>query len=142
MQNILLISIKPKFVDKIFNGTKKIELRKAKPKAKPGDLMIIYSTKPEKAIVGICRIEAIIDSTPSAIWQEHHQDLGVDEGTFFKYYSNNKSAIGISLEKARRFKDKIPLDQAKQLFPTFMPPQTFKYFDREFFMCSSPNLLF
>lgn len=131
MSKIILVSIKPEFVDKIFNHTKKIELRKVSPNANPGDLMIIYSTYPEMAIVGICRIERVIRDTPVEIWKKHSDYLGIDKARFFDYYSNSTYAVGIVIDNARRLRSKIPLQSIKNRFPSFSPPQTFKYFSRK-----------
>lgn len=130
MSKLILVSIKPEFVDKIFDGSKKIELRKVSPKSKPGDLMIVYSTSPEMAIVGICTIEKIIKSTPEEIWNNHSAILGIDEQRYFQYYAESTKAVGIVIQNAKRFKSKIPLKNIKEHFPKFAPPQTFKYFNR------------
>ena len=42
-QRALFISIKPEFVEKIFNGTKTIELRKSVPRVKKNDLIKLES---------------------------------------------------------------------------------------------------
>ncbi|MEZ4945471.1 MAG: ASCH domain-containing protein [Chitinophagales bacterium] len=131
MSKIVLVSIKPEFVNKIFDGSKKIELRKVSPDSKPGDLMIVYSTSPEMAIVGICRIEKVIKSTPQEIWDNHSEVLGIDERRFFDYYSESTKAVGIVIQNARRLPTKILLKNIKKSFPRFSPPQTFKYFSRD-----------
>lgn len=131
MSKVVVISIKPEFVNKIFDGTKKIELRKASPDSKPGDLMIVYSTSPEMAVIGICRIKKILKSTPQKIWDDYSEVLGIDERRFFEYYGDSKKAVGIVIESTRRFRSKIPLINIKKKFPRFAPPQTFKYFSRD-----------
>lgn len=134
MSKIIVISIKPEFADLIFEGSKKIELRKSSPNAQPGDLMIVYSTSPEMAMVGICMIKEVIKSTPNDIWINHSDILGIDEKRFNEYYSETDKAVGIVLSSVRRFKSKMPLKKVKEIFPTFTPPQTFKYFNRNSLM--------
>ncbi|MEL7124365.1 MAG: ASCH domain-containing protein [Bacteroidota bacterium] len=136
MSKIIVISIKPEFTNLIFEGSKKIELRKSSPNAEPGDLMIVYSTSPEMAVIGICKIEEVIKSTPENLWINHSDILGIDKKRFYEYYSNSEKAIGIVLSSARRFKKKMPLSQVKEIFPSFTPPQTFKYFNRKYLMDS------
>ncbi|WP_418502081.1 ASCH domain-containing protein [Flagellimonas sp.] len=134
MSKVIVISIKPEFANLIFEGSKKIELRKSSPDAQPGDLMIVYSTSPEMAVVGICMIQEVIKSTPSEIWINHSEVLGIDEKRFYEYYSETNKAIGIVLSNVRRFKSKMPLKKVKEIFPSFSPPQTFKYFNRNYLM--------
>lgn len=130
MSKIIVISIKPEFTNLIFEGSKKIELRKSCPNAQPGDLMIVYSTSPEMAMVGICMIKEVIKTTPDDIWVNHSENLGIDEKRFNEYYSNSETAVGIVFSNVRRFKSKMPLKKVKEFFPTFTPPQTFKYYNR------------
>ena len=47
----ILLSIKPIYVNKILNGTKKYEYRKRKPKRNDIGKLIIYSTSPIKKVV-------------------------------------------------------------------------------------------
>src|SRR5680860_97859 len=101
MSKIIVISIKPEFADLIFEGSKKIELRKSSPNAQPGDLMIVYSTSPEMAMVGICMIKEVIKSTPNDIWINHSDILGIDEKRFNEYYSETDKAVGIVLSSVR-----------------------------------------
>ena len=131
MSKIILVSIKPEFANKIFDGSKRIELRKVSPDARPGDLMIVYSTSPEMAVIGVCKIDKIIKSSPQDIWEQHSEILGIDENRFNAYYSKSSTAVGIVIDQARRLKAKIPLKNIKKVYPGFAPPQTFKYFSRE-----------
>ena len=47
----ILMSIKPEYVKKIFDGTKKYEYRKTKCKIKPTKI-IVYASTPVKKVVG------------------------------------------------------------------------------------------
>lgn len=131
MSKLIVVSIKPEFANRIFDGTKKMELRKCSPNVNPEDLLIVYSTSPEMAIIGVCKIKKVIKSTPSEIWENHSDILGIDRERFFQYYSGSDVAVGIILERVKRFKTKIPLKNLKKQFPTFSPPQTFKYYNRK-----------
>ncbi len=128
MSKIIVISIKPDYVEKILSGTKKIELRKSTPNTNLNDVLVIYSTSPIKAIVGFCQVKSIIKTSPIKMWDLHSGDLGIKKDDFLRYYGDSQNAIGIVLGKTRRLKKKIPLETVKELFPNFTPPQTFKYF--------------
>lgn len=104
---ILLISIKPEFSEKIFNGSKTIELRKSSPSVDKGDLVVIYSTNPEKAIIGVCKIKALIKTTPDNLWYSHSEQLGIDYNRFQEYYKKSKVAVGLALTSANRLSKKF-----------------------------------
>ncbi|MCF6402568.1 ASCH domain-containing protein [Chitinophaga filiformis] len=133
MSKVMLISIKPEFAEKIFNGEKSIELRKATPSVEPGDMVIVYCTLPVKAVIGYCRVEKILKMAPQQLWLEHQSRLGIDEKRFQEYYRNVNTAVGISLREICRLNDDISLDTIKQRFPRFSPPQTFRYYDNQVF---------
>lgn len=127
MNKVLFISIKPEFTEKIFNGTKSIELRKSTPNIVLGGTTIVYSTSPEKAVVGICRIEEIIRTTPEKMWDLYSDRLGISYRHFQDYYKNSNLAVGLMLTSVYKLDKKISLDVIKKHFPTFNPPQTYKY---------------
>ncbi len=134
MSKIIILSIKPEFSDRIFEGTKKIELRKSKPNLEENDLVIIYNTVPDKAIVGICKIREVILSTPNDIWNNYSDELGIDKESYFNYFLGRDKAVGLKIESFRKFKSKISLSKIKEFLPTFTPPQTFKYYNRDLLM--------
>ncbi|MBJ6367716.1 ASCH domain-containing protein [Snuella sedimenti] len=134
MSKIVVISLKPEFSELIFNGSKKIELRKSIPQINEEDIVVVYNTMPEKAFVGVCKIKEIITSSPEEIWSNYSQELGIDKERYFDYYLGRKKAIGLKIDSFRKFKEKITLKEIKKIIPEFTPPQTFKYFSRSMVM--------
>ena len=56
----VILSIKPKYCEKIINGKKKVEFRRKIFKNENKiDLVFMYSTSPVKKIVGFFKIESI-----------------------------------------------------------------------------------
>ena len=53
----VLLSIKPEFVEKIFNGTKKYEFRKSIFKNKNIDTVVVYASSPWQYVIGEFKIE-------------------------------------------------------------------------------------
>ncbi len=130
MATALLISVKPEFAEKIFSGDKTIELRKCTPKSLKGDLIIIYSTNPVKAVIGICQVSEIIKLSPKKMWQYHKVSLGIDKKRFDAYYENSETAVGIKLQSICLLSSQISLTKIKSILPDFQPPQTFRYFNK------------
>jgi len=127
MRKFLFISIKPEFANKILSKKKSIELRKNKPNAQIGDYVLIYSTQPKKAVVGFAKIRNIIDCDPKEMWNNNAEYLGIDKQRFFDYYYGQKKAIGIELSDVCKLKINIPLQEIKNTYPKFNPPQTYRY---------------
>lgn len=128
MRKYVFISIKEVYTNLIFEGSKKIELRKSKPNVSPGDYVIIYCTSPVKAIVGIATVQEVIVLSPERMWKLHSKKLGIKKSDYFDYYDNCGKAIGIILSEVQKLSYSICLTHIKEKLPSFTPPQTYKYF--------------
>ncbi|MBC6108995.1 ASCH domain-containing protein [Pedobacter fastidiosus] len=130
MSKLLLISIKEKYVSRIISGSKTIELRKAQPKVKAGDTVIIYTTQPKKAVTAIATVKQIIKLSPQKMWERYENNLGITQNEFEDYYQNSSTAVGIELCSIIQLDSEILLSAIKMIHPRFTPPQTFKYLDK------------
>jgi predicted transcriptional regulator len=130
---MMLISVKPRFAKKIFNGEKTIELRKSAPKrAQRGTQLLIYVTSPVKELWGICQIENIIKDSPQKLWQKVGKNSGISYEEFLSYYQENSNAYGIEICNVQNFwENSIKLSYLKTMFPGFSPPQTYMYLEEE-----------
>lgn len=128
MQKVLMLSIKPQYVNKIFEGTKLIELRKTKPNVLNGDLILIYCTSPRKAIVGYAKVKEIIVESPSCIWNKYRKQLGICKTDYFEYFHEKEHAVGIVLCDVKKIEESLDLDSIKIIHPNFQPPQSFHYY--------------
>ncbi|MCW3072010.1 MAG: hypothetical protein JWQ09_6061 [Segetibacter sp.] len=129
----MFISVKPEFVEKIFNGSKTIELRKSAPNIKKDDVIIIYSTSPVMAVIGTCRVKEIISLKPTNLWNVYSHKFGIERKRYFEYYEGKEIAIGIVLKDVKKINTQIPLSKLRAKFKNFHPPQTFRYFDKKQF---------
>jgi predicted transcriptional regulator len=120
----VLLSIKPRFVEAIMDGRKKYEFRKNKFSKKDINCIYIYSTSPIKKIIGIFKINNIIEDRPSALWDQLKDHAGISEDEFFDYFRNKEMGFALEIKEVERFK--IPLDP-KIIIPNFIPPQSFCY---------------
>ena len=129
----LLISVKPQYAKKIFEGKKTIELRKSAPRnAKEGSYMLIYVTSPVKELWGICKIDSIIKDEPCMLWKDFGDKTGITKKEFSEYYKGRANAYGINLKEIISFNNSsINLDSLKDMIPGFMPPQTYRYIKKE-----------
>ncbi|MBE9601481.1 ASCH domain-containing protein [Pedobacter sp. MC2016-24] len=130
MSNLILISVKEKYVAEMLTGRKTIELRKAKPKAYPGDTLIIYTTQPRKAITAVALVKNIITCPPAEMWEKYNAKLGIDKASFDNYYGGVNKAIGIEMTEISALNAEILLSAIKTIQPNFTPPQTFKYLNK------------
>ena len=120
----VLLSIKPRFAEAIIDGRKRYEFRKNKFAENDINCVYIYSTSPVRKIVGIFKINNIIEDSPNALWDRLKDQAGISESEFFAYFRNKKLGFALEIKDVERFEN--PLDP-KTLFPNFVPPQSFCY---------------
>jgi len=133
MKNILVISIKPEYMNLILAGVKSIELRKCRPIIPKDDILVaLYSTAPVKAVVGFCLLDELIEDNPTSLWSRFSDCVGIDKDTFFEYYSNHGKAFGLRLENVYVLKESLGLEEIKAQLPGFTPPQTYKYYNLKY----------
>lgn len=130
MSNLILVSIKEKYVEEILSGRKTIELRKSTPKTSIGDTIIIYTTQPKKAVTAIALVKNIIICSPEEMWRDYQNNLGINKNSFNEYYKTHKKAVGIELHEVFKLDAEILLSAIKLIHPRFSPPQTFKYLNK------------
>jgi predicted transcriptional regulator len=123
----LLLSIQPKYANKIFEGTKKVELRKVRPKLKENDWVLIYVSTPIKALVGAFQVERLVEVSTGRLWKVVQPDAGITRKEFNSYYDDYSTGIGIFFRRVKKFHTPIVLPQLKEAWPGFHPPQCHMY---------------
>jgi len=130
-KDFLLISIKPKFAKKIFDGNKTVELRKSSPQRVHKDsFVLIYVTAPIKELWGVCNIESIVKAKTELLWQNEGEKTGISKKEFNDYFGGKDSGYGIKIKNVKSFLDNsISLSDLKNIIPGFAPPQTYSYIE-------------
>ena len=122
----VILSIKPIYAQAIMSGTKKVEFRK-KIFKRPVDKIFVYSSSPEKKIVGFFTIKEIVENNPKKLWQEFNEVGGIDKIDFFNYYQDSETGFSIKINGVQKFENGIdPTD----IFDNFCAPQSFFYLEK------------
>lgn len=124
----VLLSIKPKYVEKIEQRSKLFEFRKQNFKTRPNEIWI-YASAPVKRIVGKFYVDDIIEKSPKELWNQCKDYAGIEEKPFFDYFRNKNKGIAIRIKKYVRFD--CPIDPY-EVNLNFTPPQSYAYLDNVF----------
>ena len=119
----VLLSIKPEFVEKIFNGTKKYEFRKSIFKNKNIDTVVVYASSPWQYVIGEFKIETILNDNVDRIWEQTREYSGISEEFYRLYFSRKTQAHAIKIGKVTKFKKHKRLSDYHVNFP----PQSYMY---------------
>ncbi len=128
MSNILLLSIRPEYANKIFDRTKTVELRRVRPRLlNEGDRVVVYVSSPQQAVVGSFKVDNIVEKPVTELWEEVEKLAGISHEDFYDYYQGVKLGIGIFLKDIHRFSQPVELHRLRNKLPNLKPPQSFRY---------------
>lgn len=120
----VLLSIKPEFAEKILNGTKRFEYRKAVPKNAAARIVVIYATMPVGRVVGEFEIGGVLRDDPDELWTRTSRASGITREFFDAYFRGRAEATAIAVRRPRRYASPLRL---QDVAGTTTPPQSFQY---------------
>lgn len=120
----VILSIKPEYANKILDGSKKFEFRKASFSSQRVECVLMYATKPVGKVVGEFRVSHIHVDKPSAIWKMAKVHAGINKRFFDEYYRDREVAVAIEVESVRKYETPIGLSE---LGAGITAPQSFRY---------------
>lgn len=123
----LLLSIRPRFVKAIFDGTKTVELRRVKPRLRAGDLVVIYASGATKGIVGAFEVVGVTAATPKHIWRRHNGGSGLAKDEFDIYFAGASVGYAIRIGRLWKHPSPVSLGTLRQRRAGFRPPQCYHY---------------
>jgi predicted transcriptional regulator len=122
----VLLSIKPKYINLILAGTKRVELRRSWPSNDIG-VMVLYSSAPIQKLVGVAFIDRIEECDFDSLWAlADANGGGVNYDELKAYVKGKKTAFGVMIDRVKVAEVQV---DPKELFPNFTPPQSFLYLD-------------
>jgi predicted transcriptional regulator len=123
----VVLSIKPEFANKIFDGTKKFEFRKAIFKNKNIKTVLVYSSSPVQKVIGEFQIDRIIKRDLETLWELTKEFSGITEEYFYKYFEDREYGFAIQIKEKTKFKTPKCLKEDYNL----APPQSFSYWSEK-----------
>lgn len=119
----VVLSIKPEFAYKIFDGSKKFEFRRSIFKNKDVKSVIVYASSPVQKVIGEFEISKIINSDLDSLWKLTKEFSGITEDFFYSYFSNKENGFAIQIKNKKKYKYPKCLKEDFKL----NPPQSFAY---------------
>ncbi len=119
----VLLSIKPEFAERLFDGSKKYEFRKVIFKNPSVKTVVVYASSPVQRVIGEFEIEKILSDNPEYLWEITKKESGISEKCFFEYFSQRKKGFAIKVRKTKRYRKPLNLQADFRV----NPPQSFLY---------------
>jgi predicted transcriptional regulator len=119
----VILSIKPEFANKIFDGTKKFEFRRAIFKNEKVKTVVVYASSPMQMVIGEFEIERILKADLNTLWAETREYAGIEEAFFYEYFGDKEQGFAIKIKKTRKYGTPLCLREHYNV----QPPQSFLY---------------
>lgn len=121
----ILMSIKPEYANKIFNGEKRYEYRKRNCKKKI-DKIIVYSSYPVQKVIGELILKQVLCDDKNVVWKKTCMYSGINKDEYDKYYIGCNNAVAYEIKKA------ILYDKPKTLsdYNIKTAPQSYVYINK------------
>lgn len=100
--NAILLAVNPEYSNKIIAGIKKYEYRKHVAQ-KPITTIIIYSTAPDKKVIGNAEVLKVISGSPTRIWKLTKSYSGITREKYREYFKGVKTAYAYELGRVEQF---------------------------------------
>lgn len=118
----ILLSVKPEYIERIFDGSKGYEYRRRLAKKKI-DTIILYATSPVKKVVGEVEVIGIKTEAPTTLWEHTKHLSGISREKYRKYFSGQKKANAYVLGKVYKY----PSFKDLQDYGVSTAPQSYIY---------------
>lgn len=130
-QKRILLSIHPHHAKNILGGRKTVELRRTKLPIRSGDIVIVYASAPTMATVGEFTVKHILQAPPSPLWEKVKRGAGISRAKYRSYFEGSTTAYGIVVAKTKTYRQPVDLQNIRENWHGFVPPQTFRYISAE-----------
>ena len=124
-QNLMrvLLSIKPEFAEKIFEGTKQYEFRRILFKNPKVHTVIVYASAPVSKIVGEFTVEEVLSGGVTDLWNKTKRYAGVSEDYYHGYFKGKNEGFAIKIKDPKKYSLPVSIQDTFGI----RPPQSFQY---------------
>lgn len=123
----LLLSLKPRYADLVFEGLKTAELRRNLTSLLENREVYIYVSSPVCALRGGFRIGQIWCGSPEEVWSIVSGLASVEKQEFDAYYAGKAIAYALEITSVWEYEEPVGLSELRNWFPNFVVPQSWRY---------------
>ncbi len=125
-RRVALMSIHPRYAHAILDGRKTVEFRK-RPLAPDVSHVVVYSTAPDRKVLGYFEIDKQVELSPEALWEQYGDRGLIEKEAFFSYYEGRATGVGILVKRVFRCEQSRSLSD----IGVATPPQSFQYLSED-----------
>lgn len=126
----ILLSVRPIYARALLAGTKTMEVRRRFPQQPEGTTVYLYSSTPDRAILGTLRLGAIDRPNADDVWRLYRHEIEIDKSALSSYLADRDSAAILRMSDPRLWEHSVSLDSLRRSLGIH-PPQSFRYLNQE-----------
>ncbi len=123
----LLLSLKPRYADLVFDGLKTVELRRRIASHIEGRDVFIYVSSPTMALRGGFRVGEVWSGDPEEVWQMVSELASVDKRDFDIYFEGQPIAYALEIKAVWEYQNPVNLNTLRNRLSNFVVPQSWRY---------------
>ena len=124
METSVLLSIKPEFADRIFQGSKRYEFRRTLFKDRSVKRIVVYASTPIRKVIGEFEVVDILELEKEYLWEQTKDYSGIPKDYFDEYFHGRETGFAIAIGDAILYDTPLELSE---IFNIERPPQSFMY---------------
>lgn len=123
----LIISLKPCYADLVFEGLKKVELRRRIASQISDRDVFIYVSSPARKLRGGFRVGQVWEGSPEAVWSIVAELAALDRQEFDTYFQGQTVAYALEVTNVWEYQSPVGLSWLRDRFDDFVVPQSWRY---------------
>lgn len=122
----MLLSVKPQYANTLVNGCKKVELRRKFPVGiAPGTKIYIYSSSPDKKIIGEVSVGEVKKLKLNELWKDVALKSLVPWDDFKRYFDGCEYGYAVHVVSPVKYESPVCIKDLG--FESDRPPQSYRY---------------
>ena len=123
----LIISLKPYYADMVFDGLKKVELRRRIASQISNRDVFIYVSSPVRELRGGFRVGQVWEGSPEDVWNIVADLSTINRREFDAYFQGQAVAYALEITNVWEYERPVALSRLRDLFDDFVVPQSWRY---------------
>ncbi|MBX3100121.1 MAG: ASCH domain-containing protein [Salinibacterium sp.] len=126
MTKVLFLSVKPRFARAILEGRKTVEVRRKFPEVPAGTVIVLYSSSPERAVLGTVRLKQMTRVDSSEVWELYSMEIALPQDALAEYLHGALESTLLEVENPETWPIPVTLGALRKVLGV-EPPQSFRY---------------
>ena len=123
----LIISLKPCYADRLFEGLKTVELRRRIASQISDREVFIYVSSPVRTLRGGFRVGRVWEGTPESVWRVVSELSALNRQEFDAYFRGQAVAYALEITNVWEYQRPASLSWLRSRFDDFVVPQSWRY---------------